>query len=60
MYRGYKKDQNELKEMLLKVIKKIDGKGIQLDLEVLVEDRNFVKNISKNLKGILERKIGEL
>ncbi|MCD6528268.1 nucleotidyl transferase AbiEii/AbiGii toxin family protein, partial [bacterium] len=52
--------QNELKEKLLKIIEEVDKKSIQLDLEALIEDRNFVKNVSKNLKGILKRKIEKL
>lgn len=49
------KSIEELKEKLLKIIEKIDAKSIQLDLEPLVEDSNFVKNLSKNIKSILIR-----
>lgn len=49
------KSIEELKEKLLKIIEKIDAKSIQLDLEPLIDDSNFVKNLSKNIKSILIR-----
>jgi len=51
------KNKEELKEKLLKIISKIDPRSIQLDLEPLIEDKNFVKNLSKDIKGILRREI---
>lgn len=51
------KNLDELKEKLLKVIERIDSKSIQLDLEAFIEDRNFVINLSKNIKDILKRDI---
>lgn len=49
----------DLKKKLLGMIATIDRKSIQLDLEALIDNPNFVKNISKNMKTILEREISE-
>jgi predicted nucleotidyltransferase component of viral defense system len=49
----------ELKEKLLAIIAKVDSRSIQLDLEALIDNSNFVKNMSRNMKAILEREIGE-
>ena len=49
----------DLKKKLLTMIASIDSKSIQLDLEALIDNPNFVKNISKNMKTILEREISE-
>jgi hypothetical protein len=54
------KTEKELKEKLLKIVKKLDQKSVRLDLEALIEDRNFVKNLSKNLKEILVGKLSEI
>lgn len=54
------KDKNDLKEKLLKIVKKVDSKSIQSDLEPLIEDKNFVKNLSKNIKDILVREISQI
>ena len=51
------RDINCLKEKLSKMIGKIDRKSIQLDLEPLIENKNFIKNLSKNIKEILKREI---
>lgn len=51
------KNNEELKEKLLAIVKKVDVKSIELDLEALIADRNFVKNLSKNMKDILIRGI---
>ncbi len=51
------KDKSELKEKLLKIVEKIDPRSIQLDLEPLIENKNYVKNLSKNIKEILIRKL---
>ncbi len=48
-----------LKEELLKIIQKVDKKSIQLDLEPLIRDNNFVKNFSNNFKNIITKKIEE-
>ncbi len=47
------KTETELKTKLLKIITKLDGKSVKLDLESLIQDKEFVKNLSKNLKEIL-------
>lgn len=51
------KDKSELKEKLLKIVEKIDPRSIQLDLEPLIENKNYVKNLFKNIKEILIRKL---
>ena len=54
------KDLNELKIKLLEILEKVDPKSIQFDLEALIGDSNFVKNLSKNIKEILKREIEKL
>ena len=49
----------EIKEKLLTLIAKIDSRSIQLDLDALIDNQNFVKNMSRNMKAILEREISE-
>ncbi len=49
----------DLKEKILAMITTIDSKSIQLDLEALIDNPNFVKNMSKNMKAVLEREISE-
>lgn len=51
------KNSKELKEKLLEIVEKVDAKSIELDLEPLIADRNFVKNLSKNIKDILIKDI---
>lgn len=53
------KDMKELKEKLLAMVANIDSKSIQLDLEALIANPNFVSNMGKNMKAILEREISE-
>jgi predicted nucleotidyltransferase component of viral defense system len=52
-------NMEELKEKLLTLIAKIDSRSIQLDLDALIDNQNFVKNMSRNMKAILEREISE-
>ncbi|MFH1838249.1 MAG: nucleotidyl transferase AbiEii/AbiGii toxin family protein [Candidatus Kuenenbacteria bacterium] len=54
------KTKKILKEKLLEIVKKIDQKSIRLDLESLIKDQNFIKDLSKNLKEILIEKIKEI
>ncbi|MBA4418137.1 MAG: hypothetical protein C0392_09545 [Syntrophus sp. (in: bacteria)] len=49
----------ELKDKLLEIVACIDSHSIQLDLDALIADPNFVNNIGKNMKAILEREISE-
>jgi predicted nucleotidyltransferase component of viral defense system len=49
----------DLKEKLLEQVANIDSQSIQLDLEALIANPSFVKNMSKNMKAILEREISE-
>ena len=48
-----------LKEKLLAMVSRIDSQSIHLDLEALIADANFVNNLSRNMKAILEREISE-
>jgi predicted nucleotidyltransferase component of viral defense system len=49
----------ELKERLLAVIAHVDGRSIQLDLEALISNPGFVRNMSQNMRAILERETTE-
>jgi hypothetical protein len=49
----------DLKEKLLAVIARVDGRSIQLDLEALISNPGFVKKMSQNMRAILEREITE-
>lgn len=51
------KSKDELKENLLNIIEYIDTRSIKLDLEAFIADGEFVKNLSKNIKNILQRNI---
>ncbi|EKE16487.1 MAG: hypothetical protein ACD_11C00006G0010 [uncultured bacterium] len=51
------KNITELKKMLLDNIRKADAKSIELDLEALIDDAGYIKNVSKNMKNILENLI---
>lgn len=50
---------DELKKKLLAIVSRIDSQSIHLDLEALIADANFVNNLSRNMKAILEREISE-
>ena len=52
-------NMKDLKEKLLAVISRIDSRSIQLDLDALIDNPNFVKNMSRNLKAIVKREIAE-
>ena len=49
----------DLKEKLLTMVSRIDSQSIRLDLEALIADADFVNNLSRNMKAILEREIAE-
>lgn len=53
------KNLEDLKKNLLKIIEKIDSRSIIYDLENLVEDKNFVFTLGKNIKDILKKDINE-
>lgn len=53
---GFQKTEN-LREELLKIVEKVDAKSIKFDLEPLMENKTFVDNFSKNIKGILKNAI---
>ena len=52
-------NRNEMKTELSRIVSKIDAKSIRLDLESLIKDREFVMNLSKNIKDILLKEIKE-
>jgi hypothetical protein len=54
------KDAEELKKKLLSIVENIDTRSIVLDLENFISDRNFAKNLGKNIKDILKNEIGNL
>lgn len=54
------KKMADLKKTLAQAVGQVDEKSIQIDLEPLIADANFVNNLSKNLKEILQRKIREM
>ncbi|HAI74012.1 MAG TPA: hypothetical protein DCS28_03495 [Candidatus Moranbacteria bacterium] len=51
------KNLEDLKKILLDNIKKADTKSIELDLEAFIDDANYIKNVSKNMKNILKNLI---
>lgn len=51
------KNINQLKAKLLENVAKIDTKNIALDLESLIADKNFVLDLSKNIKEVIRREI---
>jgi hypothetical protein len=53
------KNPKALKEKLLSMVSRIDSQSIQLDLEALIANADFVNNLSHNMKTILEREIEE-
>lgn len=51
------RDQQELKNKLLAIVKNVDPKSIELDLEALIEDTSFLRATSQNIKEILAGQI---
>lgn len=49
-----------LREQILAIVRVVDSKSIQYDLEGLVEDRVFLASLSKDIAQILEREIKKL
>lgn len=47
----------KLCEKLLSIVRMVDAKSIQYDLEGLIADRAFLANLTKDIKQILEREI---
>ncbi|MFH1452437.1 MAG: nucleotidyl transferase AbiEii/AbiGii toxin family protein [Armatimonadota bacterium] len=54
------KSKIQLKESLLGIIKKVDPKSIQLDLESFIADEKFAGSLSREIKDILIRDINKL
>lgn len=52
---GTIKDPVGLRKQLLVLIEKIDAKSISLDLEALIDNKDFVEKISGEIKNILKR-----
>jgi len=51
------KNENKLREKLSEIIKLIDSRSIQLDLESLIVNETYITNLSKNIKEILLRQL---
>lgn len=51
------KDKKDLNNKLLHIIENIDPLSIQRDLEAFIEDSNYTRNLSKNIKEILKGQI---
>lgn len=47
-------DKEKLKKKLLIIISKLDTRSIVLDLENFIADKNFAKDLGKNIKDILK------
>ncbi len=56
---GGKLSVEDLKNKLLGIIESVDEKSIAFDLESLISDQVFVKNLAKNIKNILIKQIKE-
>jgi len=56
---GYK-NKEKLKSDIKFIIQKLDVKSIEIDLESLISDNDFVKNVSKNLRNILLNNIEKI
>ena len=50
----------DLKEKILLAVKRADAKSIRNDLVPLIANRDFVFNLSRNIKKILMREIAKL
>ena len=48
------KDKEKLKNRLLTIISKLDTRSVILDLENFIADKNFAKDLGKNIKDILK------
>ncbi len=57
---GDKMKMEDLKNGLLSIVNKIDYRSITLDLENFISDREFVRNLGKNIKKILKSKINDM
>ena len=47
-------------EKFFRNLEKVDSKSVRFDLEPLIADPNFLKNLSKNIKEILKREVEKL
>ncbi len=54
------KDKKELKEKLEAAVRKADPKSIAYDLEAFIDKKDFVENLSKNIKDIIKRGLEKL
>lgn len=54
------KNLEDLKKKLFDIVKIIDLKSIKNDLEPLIEDINYVNNLSKNIKDIIIKSLSKL
>lgn len=53
-------NSNDLRKKLLEIIENVDTKSILLDLEAFIDNKDFIENLSKNIKEILKKKILEI
>ena len=53
-------NMEELRKKLSAIIDKIDSRSVVLDLENFIADKEFVKNLGKNIKDILKEEIKKL
>ena len=53
------KTAEDLKKKLLNIVSDVDARSIRLDLEALIDNREFVRKLSKDIKEILKREIEE-
>lgn len=54
------KNKKELKEKLAAAVRKADPKSIAFDLEPFIDKKDFVDNLSKNIKDIIKRGLEKL
>lgn len=53
-------NMDELKKKLLVIVENIDVRSVKLDLENFIDDKNYLQNLSLNLKEILKNGIFNL
>jgi predicted nucleotidyltransferase component of viral defense system len=54
------KNLDTVRKNLLESLEKVDVRSIRLDLEALIEDQKFVKELSKSIKEVIKRHLDRL
>lgn len=54
------KSKEELKDKLMLAVEKADSKSIAYDLEAFIDKKDFVENLSKNIKSIIRRGVEKI